>query len=88
VNGTVRAAGDATPSASCTDLESGRSSLNPAWDQAVRTEFGRPNSDMRLSAWTATSTSVARRSSVRERSPSPITCLNRPITASARARVV
>jgi len=33
---------------------------------------------MRLSAWTAISTWVARRSSVRERSGSPITCLNRP----------
>ncbi len=40
--------------------------------QAIRTEFGRPSSSMRL---TATSTSVPRRSSVCERSPSPITCL-------------
>src|SRR3954454_22771470 len=31
---------------------------------------------MRLSAWTATSTSVLRRSSVRERNPAPITRLN------------
>ncbi len=43
---------------------------------------------MRLSAWTATSTLIARRSSVRKRSPSPITCLNRPMAVSARARVV
>ncbi len=33
-------------------------------------------------------TTVARRSSVRERSPSLITCLNWSIAASARARVV
>src|SRR3954454_14948052 len=43
---------------------------------------------MRLSTWTATSISVARRSSVCERSPSPITRLNRPMVASARARFV
>ena len=48
----------------------------------------RPISTMRLSTWTATYTSVARRSFVRERSPSPITCLNRPIVASARAYVM
>src|SRR5215212_7946042 len=41
---------------------------------------------MRLSVWTATSTSVARRRSVRERSPSPITRLNLPMVASARHR--
>jgi len=50
--------------------------------------FGRPSSSMRLRAWTATFTSVARRSSVRERSPSPITCLNLPMAASTRARFV
>ena len=60
----------------------------PAVVQAMRTEIGRPSSSMRLSAWTATSTSVARRSSVRERNPSPITCLNLPTPASARARFV
>ena len=38
--------------------------------------------------WTATSTSVARRSSVRARSPSPITCFHRPMAASARARML
>src|SRR5215208_3952252 len=43
---------------------------------------------MRLSTWTATSTSVTRRSSVCERSPSPITRLNRLIAVSARARFV
>src|SRR4051794_33778375 len=43
---------------------------------------------MRLSTWTATPTSVARRSSVRERSPSPITRLYRLITVSAQARLL
>src|SRR3712207_700766 len=43
---------------------------------------------MRLSAWTATFTSVARRSSVCERSPSPITCFHLPMAASARARLL
>src|SRR3954453_46797 len=43
---------------------------------------------MRLRTWTATSISVARRSSVCERSPSPITRLNRLIAVSARARFV
>ncbi len=60
----------------------------PLVGQAMRTEIGRPNSSMRLRAWTATPTSVARRSSVRERSPSPITCLNLPMAASTRARFV
>ena len=55
--------------------------------QATRTEFGRPNSSMRLRTWTATATSFARRSSVCERSPSPITCLKRAIIVSARARL-
>ena len=45
----------------------------------------RPSSSMRLRAWTATSTSVARRGSVRERSPSPITCLNLLMTAWFKA---
>src|SRR5215212_3354426 len=43
---------------------------------------------MRLRTWTATSISVARRSSVCERSPSPITRLYRLIVVSARARFV
>jgi hypothetical protein len=43
---------------------------------------------MRLSPWTATSTSVARRSSVCERSPSPIKRLNRLIAVSARALAI
>src|SRR5215210_7387995 len=60
----------------------------PFWAHAMRTDSGRPSSSMRFRTWTATSISVARRSSVRERSPSPITRLNRPMVASARARFV
>jgi len=62
--------------------------IRPDCVQATRTEFGRPKSSMRFRAWMATSISVARRWSVRERSPSPITCLNLPIVASTRAREV
>ena len=65
--------------------DAGAATPTPAVVQAMRTEIGRPHSSMRLRTWTATSTSVARRWSVRERSPSPITCLNLPIAASARA---
>jgi len=72
----------------CTDQGCGRSCPYPVCGQAMRTEIGRPSSSMRLRAWTATSTSVARRLSVRERSPSPMTCLNLPMAASARARLV
>src|SRR3954453_8564381 len=43
---------------------------------------------MQLSTWTTTSISVAGRSSVWERSSSPITRLNRLIAVSARARFV
>src|SRR3954452_300929 len=43
---------------------------------------------MRLRAWTATSTSVARRWSACARKPSPITCFHLPMAASARARLV
>ena len=68
--------------------DAGAATPAPAVVQATRTEIGRPSSSIRLSAWTATSTSVARRRSVRERSPSPITCLNLPMAASARARFV
>src|SRR4051812_36235422 len=60
----------------------------PFWAHAMRTDSGRPSSSMRFRTWTATSTSVARRSSVRERSPSPITRFHRPMVASARARFV
>ncbi len=60
----------------------------PAWVQAMRTKIGRPSSSMRFRAWTATSNSVARRWSVRERNPSPINCLNLPMAAWARARAL
>src|SRR4051812_22032412 len=43
---------------------------------------------MRLRTWAATSTSVARRSSVCARNLSPITCFHLPMAASARARFV
>ncbi len=54
----------------------------------MRTEIGRPGSSMRLSAWTAIATPVARRSSVRERSLSLITCLNLEMTTSIRVGFV
>src|SRR4051794_20380465 len=60
----------------------------PFWAHAMRADSGRPSSSMRFRTWTATSISVARRSSVRERSPSPITRLNRPMVASVRARAL
>ncbi len=72
----------------CTDRRYGRSYPSPGCFQAMRTEIGLPRSSMRFRTWTATFTSVARRSSARERSPSPITCLNLPMAASARARFV
>ena len=66
----------------------GRTHDAPGWPQsyAVRTYFGRPRSSMRFSAPTAMATSVARRRSVRERNPSPITRLNRLTSDSTRAR--
>jgi len=76
------------PQPCCTDQGVGAVAPAPALLQAIRTEIGRPSSSIRLRAWTATSTSVARRRSVRERSPSPMTCLNLPMAASARARFV
>ena len=72
----------------CMDPAAGRNDPRPVWDQAMRPWVGRPSTNMRLSARTTTSTSVARHSSVRERSPSRITCLNRPMVASARAPVL
>jgi len=60
----------------------------PVCVQAMRTEFGRPSSNMRLRTWTATSTSVRWRSSVCERRPSPITRLKRDMPVSALARLV
>jgi Transposase DDE domain len=53
---------------------------------AMRTYSGRPRSSMRFSAPAAIATSVARRPSVCERSPSPITRFQRPISASTKAR--
>jgi len=72
----------------CMDQGYGRSCPSPVRGQAMRTEIGRPSSSIRLRAWTATATSVVRCSSVRERSPSPITCLNLPMAASTCARFV
>ncbi len=60
----------------------------PIEGQAMRTELGRPRSSMRLRTWTATSTSVARRSSACERRASPVTRLKRDMAVSARARLV
>jgi len=57
------------------DRRDGRSNPNPVWVHATQTEIGRPNSSMWFRTWTAMATSVARRRSVRERSPSPITRL-------------
>ncbi len=70
----------------CTGRGSGRTDPYPVRGQATRTDSGRPGSNMRLRAWTPTLTSVARRRSVRECSPSPITRLYREMAASARAR--
>src|SRR4051812_3061093 len=70
----------------CTDQGSGCTDPHPGPDHAVRTELGRPSSSMRLSTWAATSTSVARRSSVCARNRSPITCFHLAMAASARAR--
>src|SRR5215210_5946843 len=72
----------------CMDQWEGRTHPYPVRGHAMRTDSGRPNSSMRFSAWTATPTSVARRWSVRQRSPSPITCLNLPMVASTRARML
>ena len=51
-----------------------------------RTYSGRPSSSIRFSASTAMPISVARRRSVRDRRPSPITRLKRLMSASTRAR--
>lgn len=53
-----------------------------------RTYSGRPSSSIRFSASTAMPISVARRRSVRDRRPSPITRLKRLMSASTRARQV
>jgi len=69
----------------CTGLGCGRTHPNAIWGQAMQTEIGRPSSSMQLSACTATAISVARRWSVRERSPSPITCFHREQPRRERA---
>src|SRR4051812_20887442 len=51
----------------CTGRGRGRTGPYPVRGQAMRTDSGRPSSSMRLSAWTPTLTSVARRRSVRHR---------------------
>jgi len=45
----------------CTDQWEGRTHPYPVRGHAMRTDSGRPSSSMRLRAWTATPTSVARR---------------------------
>src|SRR4051795_1905376 len=53
---------------------------------AMRTYFGRPSSNIRLSTPAAMATSLACRPSVCERSPSPMTRFQRAISHSTRAR--
>ena len=58
----AEAAGDPGPwrqRRCCIDRRGGRLDPNPVCIQAIRTEFGRPSSGMRLRTWTATLTSVA-----------------------------
>ena len=64
----------------------GRIGPIPVGGYAILTESGRPSRGIRLSALTAISTSVVRRSSWRERKPSPITRLKRLNSASIRDR--
>jgi hypothetical protein len=64
----------------------GRSSAISLHCYGRRTYSGRPSSSIRFSALTAISTSVARRRSVHDRSPSPMTRLKRLISASTSAR--
>ncbi len=64
----------------------GRSSAVPSHRYGRRTYSGRPSSSIRFSALTAIATSVARRRSVRDRRPSPMTRLKRLMSASTRAR--
>ena len=74
--------------ACCINLKCRCTRPSPVPGQAMRLEIWRPSSSIRLSAWTATSTSVARRSSSRDCSPSPITCFHPATATSARARVL
>jgi hypothetical protein len=73
----------------CMDRPAGAcaSSTSPlAFYYARRTYSGRPSSSIRFSACTAMATSVARRRSVRKRSPAPMTRLRRLMSAATRAR--
>src|SRR5690348_18358241 len=59
--------------ACCTEKEEAKEPPFPAVDHATRTEFGPPRSSIRLRAAAAMATSVARASSLWQRSPSPMT---------------
>jgi len=72
----------------CMEQRGGRKTPSPIWVHAMRMEIGRPNPDMRFKTWVATATSVFRRSSLRKRRPSPITCLYRPMAVSTRLRLL
>jgi hypothetical protein len=62
-----------------------RMALTPSVNHATRTEFGHPRSSIRLRAWAAMATSVARAWSLWKRSPSPMTCFQRANWPSTRA---
>jgi len=79
---------DAPAGRCCMDRRRRRINPIPLRPQAIRTEIGRPSFDMRFKTWTATLTSVPRRSSSWKRNPSPMTCLYRPIMVSTRLRLV
>ena len=64
----------------------GRSSTISFHCYGRRTCSGRPSSSIRFSAFMAIATSVVRRRSVRDRNPSPMTCLKRLMLASTSAR--
>ena len=70
----------------CRDPDYRRSPLVGCFDQVTRTYSGRPSWSILFSAATAIATLVARLPLVRDRSPSPITCLNLLMSASTRAR--
>src|ERR1700753_2872494 len=72
----------------CIDRRVGRSNPRPFRTHLIRTEIGRPSSSMRFKTRTATATSVVRRLSLRKRSPSPSTCLYRPMAVSTRLLLV
>ena len=72
----------------CMDQRGDHGGPFPLRVHAMRMEIGRPSSSMRFKTRTATATSVVRRSSLRKRSPSPITCLYRPMAVSMRLRLL